>query len=326
MGFRHEHILEIHQKASQRQDCEIVGACEEHAPTAEKIGQKVKITHTNFAQLLEQTHCTILAVGDYFGRRGAILIEALKRGIHVVADKPICTSIEELNQIEQLAAKNNLTVGCQLSLPWNPQLALLTNLIREGTLGELHQIHFGGQHPLLWGTRPAWYFEPGKHGGTINDVGIHGIHALPEMTGLEFKKVIAARAWNAFADQAPGFMDSAQFMATMNNGCGVLADISYAMPDTIGYKLPQYWRFTVYGTKGMAEAMINEKQILLAVKGKKEAEKLTPAEKPADEYFSRFLIEIGEKNKPFMQSILKSTRVALRIQEAADQSRRDMDI
>ena len=26
---------------------------------------------------------------------------------------------------------------------------------------------------MLWGTRPEWYFEEDKHGGTINDIAIH---------------------------------------------------------------------------------------------------------------------------------------------------------
>jgi len=31
----------------------------------------------------------------------------------------------------------------------------------------------------VWGTRPAWYFEPGMHGGTLNDIAIHALDFIP---------------------------------------------------------------------------------------------------------------------------------------------------
>ncbi|MEZ4683286.1 MAG: hypothetical protein R2932_54665 [Caldilineaceae bacterium] len=60
-----------------------------------------------------------------------------------------------------------------------PQAIGLRNLIRSGLIGEIHAINFGGQHPLMLDTRAAWYFEPGKHGGTINDIAIHAVDAIP---------------------------------------------------------------------------------------------------------------------------------------------------
>ena len=53
-----------------------------------------------------------------------------------------------------------------------------------------------------------WYFEEGKHGGTINDIAIHGIDLLRFITGKEFTKVNFAKTWNAFADKEPEFKES----------------------------------------------------------------------------------------------------------------------
>ena len=198
--------------------------------------------------MLRDVDCDVVAIGEYFARRGSAAIHALNEGKHVIVDKPLCTSLDELDEIERIAGETELKVGCMLSMRDHGQTIGARKLIREGAIGEIHAISFGGQHPLMLGKRPGWYFEEGKHGGTINDLAIHAIDCLPWITGLEFETANAARCWNAFAPEYPHFHDGAQMMLTMDNGCGVLGDVSYFMPDKAGYSLPFYWRYTFWGT------------------------------------------------------------------------------
>ena len=93
------------------------------------------------------------------------------------------------NRIEALAREKNLKVGCMLTMRDAAPVIGARNLIQAGRIGEVHAIAFGGQHPLLLGSRPGWYFEQGKHGGTIADIGIHAIDALPWVTGHQWSKI-----------------------------------------------------------------------------------------------------------------------------------------
>src|SRR5581483_4595745 len=127
-----------------------------------------------------------------------------------------------------------------------------------------HTIHVTAQHPLLLDKRPAWYFEPGKHGGTINDIAIHATDLIPWLTGRKLVEVVAARAWNARLPQFPHFQDAAQFMLKLDNSGGVMADVSYLAPDGINYKAPQYWRVTCHGSDGLIEAKYMSPTIQLA--------------------------------------------------------------
>jgi predicted dehydrogenase len=200
-------------------------------------------------------------------------------------------------------------------------------LIQAGEIGDVHAITIGGQHPLLWGTRPNWYFEPGKHGGTINDIAIHAIDAIPWMTSLHFQELVAARAWNARLPEVPGFQDAAQFMATMSNGCGVLCDVSYFGPDGCGYTVAPYWRMTLWGSKGLLELSVGSEELTLYRNAAKSAEKLTPSHGTEGAYLDSFLKEIrGEKTNLHISSaeVLAASRIALRIQEAADKNQRDV--
>jgi predicted dehydrogenase len=263
-----------------------------------------------------------VAVGDYYGRRGRILIDALRRGKHVLSDKPLCTSLAELDQIETLAHGQGLLVGCQLDMRDGPVTVEARRRILGGEIGEVHAISVGGQHPLLFGTRPGWYFEPGKHGGTINDIGIHALDALPWMTGLRFQEITFARAWNARLPQAPQFQDGAQFALTMSNGAGVLADVSYLGPDANGYRIPQYWRMTFWGSEGLLETDFSAGQVTLHRQRDPAPQVVQATQGVPGGYLDSFLRELrGETSGLHLSSaeVLAASRLALRVQEAADQ-------
>jgi len=323
MGFRHAHILAVYEHAKAIDDVEIVAACEEDAATREKMsGGKVAITHNSYDKMLEEADCDAIAIGDYYGKRGSITITALEHGKHVISDKPLCTSLSELDRIEELVGEKGVCVCCQFDMRNEGKYLALRRSIRdEDMLGEIHAVSFGGQHPLLHGTRPGWYFEEGKHGGTINDIAVHAIDLVPWVTGRKFTTVNAARNWNAVIAQVPHFKDSAQLMLTMANGCGVLGDVSYLAPDSFGYELPMYWRYTFWGQHGVIELDNAHDGLMLCRNGESEIRIVQPERSLPGGYFRSFVREISgeaEGLSPSTKEVLSASRVALAAQDAAD--------
>jgi predicted dehydrogenase len=328
-GFRHGHILSLYNLARRSAEVEVVAACEEDARTRAELraGGAVEITHDEIGRMLDEVPCDAVAVGDYFARRGGLAIEALARGRHVIADKPLCTRPEEAARIERLAREKGLKVGCMLDMRDAAQMIGIRDLIRAGRIGALHAISFGGQHPLCLGSRPGWYFEPGKHGGTIADIGIHAIDIIPWITGLRFATINAARCWNAFAPEYPHFEDAAQMMLTMDNGCGVLGDVSYFAPDRLGYATPLYWRMTFWGRDGVAETSATAREIALIGADDREVrrESLPPAREGG--YLRAFLDDVAGRVPEHgldTETVLASTRNAVRVQAAADAGEREV--
>ena len=316
-GLRHGHVFGLINHIKETDNCELAAYCEAHTETRKNLDFEVQ--YDNFDKMLSEVECDVVVIGDYYGIRGSLAIKALEAGKHVIADKPLCTSLEELATIEKLATEKNLKVGCMLDLRQSPAIVKLRQLIQDDTLGEIHAISFTGQHPLNWGVRPGWYFEEGKHGGTINDIAIHGVDYLTWATGMKFTELIAARTWNAFADKCPSFNDSAQFMAKMENGCGVMADVSYAAPNSCGFSLPYYWEFTVWGKKGVARTCPSDKSVKLSLNGAKETKSIALPSSVQDDYFAQFLNELaGNPGDLNTSAVIASARTSLKIQQAAD--------
>lgn len=318
-GFRHDHIFSIYDKVQKHPELEIAASCEEDDKTRAALPKTLNVEFSNYDEMLKNVPCDIVAVGDYYSKRGQIIIKALRAGKHVISDKPLCTDSSELDEIARLAKEKNLKIGCQLDLPTDSKSLTVKDLINKGVLGDIHMIQFGGQHPLMLKTRPTWYFEDGKQGGTINDIAVHAIDLIPRLTGLKFTEVIAARTWNAFAKPYPQFNDAAQFMLKMDNGCGVMGDVSYAAPDSCGYATPFYWRFTIWGTKGVVEFNNAEKGVRFVENGRTEIMNLAPVAFQEKRYFESFIADIKGAPTSFeTASILDGARETILVQDFAD--------
>jgi len=331
IGFRHGHIKSLYNLVKSTDGLELAAACEEDAAArAElKAAGDVEITHSDYERMLDEVPCDVVATGDYFAIRGHREIRALAAGKHVISDKPLCTSLEDLNEIERLSREKRLKVSCMLTQRGLGCTIGARERILGDEIGPIHAIAFGGQHPLMLGSRAAWYFEPGKHGGTITDIAIHAVDMIPWMTGLEFATVNAARCWNAFAPEYPHFKDGAQMMLTMNNGCGVIGDVSYFMPNSAGYSLPYYWRTTFWGRKGVLEIAHKASGIHVVVDGDKELNSRPLPAGRSGSYLHSFVRDIQgnlEEGDLDTQTVLKASRTVLTIQKAADENLHDIPL
>ncbi len=322
VGLRHDHIFALYKQAQCNPFFHICGAFEpnEEARTyAEKKG--VACCYESLDQVLNDPFVDAVALGGVFGERGAVALAALKSGKHVIADKPLCIRREELDAIENAAKQYGKTVSCMFTMRFEPKIRAAKKLVESGALGEINNVYFGGQHPLRYGRRPSWYFEEGAHGGVINDIAIHGIDVLSYALGLEVNRICAARCWNRFAEGEPDFKDSAQCMLTAQNGAGILADVSYAIPDGVEFELPYYWQFVVWGTNGVLRFSLGSDHAEYYVKGHTEPFALQEEPVEADYMTDFHHMVYGHTDTVLpMTDVFRATSMAIRIQESADKS------
>jgi predicted dehydrogenase len=317
VGFRHPHIFELLAGVQEHRYAEVVACCEEDAVMRRELetGGEVRVTHDDFATMLRDVPCDVVAVGDCYGKRGRLVMAALEAGKHVLGDKPLCTSLAEQSVIERLASEQGLLVGLQLDCRGYGAFRSLRELVRGGRIGEVCTVQVGGQHPLSLGTRAAWYFEKGMHGGTLNDIGIHALDFIPWITGWEWAGVPVARCWNAKASKYPHFLDCAQMMGRLTNGAGVLADFSYLAPERLGYSTPFYWRILVHGTRGQAQTHLLSSQIEYITDESSEPQVLDVLPNTPRAYLEDFLSELmGNRADLSSADALRASRMALETQ------------
>ena len=314
-GFRHSHIFGLYNTALNTPDLNILGCYEkdQEARLAAASNHPITFNYDTYEDILKDDRVDIVAVGDFYGIRGQMIISALNAGKHIICDKPICTHLDELETIEKLAKEKNLKICCMLDLRYMPQISEVCKIVQNGGIGNIINVSFTGQHCLDYGNRPGWYFEKGKHGGTINDIAIHGVDLVRFITGKNLTKVNFAKTWNAFAIEEPDFKDCGQFVVEMGN-ISLMADVSYAAPKFNGI-LPTYWDFYFWGTEGILNFNLKSGNIRIY----KSEEQVIECPKCNPEYLRDFLLEInGTETIMNTFDILESQREVLKIQNSAD--------
>lgn len=314
-GFRHGHISSLYQHIRSSDNFEIADCVEENAEarSAAETTLGASFSGSSYETSLKMD-IDVVAIGKAYGERGAAIIAALEAGKHVIADKPICTRLSELEKIRFLSREKGLSVACMLDLRYLPQSIEAKKILRGGTLGAVRNVSFNGQHYLDYGKRPRWYYEPDAHGGTINDLAIHGIDLVRELTGLEFSGVDAARTWNAYATEEPHFKDCGTFMARLNGGASVLADVSYSAPSQ-AFTMPSYWEFRFWCDRGMLTFNYISSTVTVYEDGKSEPQLIECSE--CGDYLAELYTGIISGDRSVTESVLRSTETALEIQASA---------
>ncbi|MBT3275119.1 MAG: hypothetical protein HN368_18335, partial [Spirochaetales bacterium] len=80
VGFRHYHILDLYEYTKNSLRFDIQAAAEDHAEIAVDLaGRGVTLTHNSITEVFKNPEVyDIVAVGDYYARRGPLALEALK--------------------------------------------------------------------------------------------------------------------------------------------------------------------------------------------------------------------------------------------------------
>lgn len=119
---------------------------------------------------------------------------ALERGIHVLCEKPLCSSSDQARRLCELAKERGLRCGLNLSFRYNPQIMQMRALIAEGKLGRLFSVHGSYlQDWLLYDIDYSWRLETNLPGETraVADIGSHWMDLCQFVTGERITAVMA---------------------------------------------------------------------------------------------------------------------------------------
>ncbi|MFQ5849353.1 MAG: Gfo/Idh/MocA family protein [Candidatus Binatia bacterium] len=125
----------------------------------------------------------------------SVIRELAPRGIHILCDKPLATTLGDAEAILGLTKQH----GVKLMVPFNPRyqhpVMKLKGMIEAGELGTLQHIHatkYGRLPKGIPGLDTTWFFDKVQAGfGGFGDIGIHAIDALRWLAGSEARTVYA---------------------------------------------------------------------------------------------------------------------------------------
>ena len=311
-GAAHPHVEYAVEEVSRSPELHIVGVSDPSADVAAKwaapFGARV---FTDHRLMLSEVTPDIVVVAGIYGDRGAVVVDALHAGCDVVADKPLCTTLDELEAIEDAARTSGRSVTLLLEKRYYPETIAALEIVRSGELGSIVGIASTGPHKLNRSTRPRWFFEGALYGGILNDLAVHDIDAA-----LLFAGVRAGVVRGSVVAALPGAPDFATYgiASVATPEVLVTAEVNWLTP--AASDLHGDYRMRVTGTEGTAELFWARRSLVLTTSSKPTheialPEGFRPAEKPLLALAHRELPDISTH-----ESIL-ATRLALLAQRSA---------
>lgn len=313
-GVQHPHIDTFLTECTQRDDVELVGIAErdpaQRAKYVERYGSKPYEDHR---QLLDAENLDAVGIGDIFGDRGRIVIDALNAGVHVLADKPLCTTRADLDAIHAAWQSSKRLLSVAFEKRFYPPTLAVKEILDAGELGELALVTATGPHKLRKETRPAWFFEEKTYGGILNDLTVHDVDLLLDFTGGRRGEVTAHTGNYGNADHA-GFEDAGLATVRVDDGPIAALDAHWMSPEAASYHGD--YRMRLVGTEGTAELLWKDDLLIVGTHTDAPREMpLPPRLRPAEDFFTA----LGEGRDPIVTAAaaFAATSVALAAQESA---------
>ncbi len=128
-------------------------------------------------------------------------IDAMKAGIAVLCEKPMCTSSGECEAMLKTAKETGSLLAVGLARRFYPDTQFIRQLLRQEILGPLQTFHIAEGGPFSWPAKSASLFRKGTGaGGVLLDLGAHVLDLLIWWLGIPQEV--------SYADDAMGGIES----------------------------------------------------------------------------------------------------------------------
>ena len=174
-------------------------------------------------RILDDPEVQMVLISAVPADRAALAIEAMRAGKDVMVDKPGCTTLDQLAEIEAVQAETGRIWSVNFSERFEvPAVTKAEELVFGGAIGRVVQTVGLGPHKQNLKTRPPWFFDRDRYGGILCDIGSHQIDQYLHFTGSTGAQVVHAAVENTTMPDQPGFQDFGEMALTSDKGRGYI--------------------------------------------------------------------------------------------------------
>lgn len=205
----------------------------------------------DLAKLLADESVELVLIADIPKHRSQRAIDAMRAGKDVMVDKPGCTTLEQLDAIEQVVAQTGRIWSIDFSERFEvASVTKAAELVAEGAIGRVIQTAGLGPHRLNRSSRPDWFFDRESYGGILCDIASHQIDQFLYFTNSSDAEITLASAANYANPDDPGLQDFGEIALRSESGHAYIR-VDWYTPDG----LPTWGdgRLTILGTEGYIE-------------------------------------------------------------------------
>lgn len=192
-----------HLKAALANDLAIAAVCDlvpermDQLLVEHNLAQDRNIgLYTDYRKMLEEVKPDLVAIATESGSHGAIALDSIEAGCHLIIEKPITLSLAEADAIiEKAAAKKVKVCACHQNR-FNLSIQHMRKAVDQERFGRLSHgcVHVRWNRNKDYYTQAPWRGTWAQDGGALMNQSIHGLDLLRWLMGDEIEELFAYTA------------------------------------------------------------------------------------------------------------------------------------
>lgn len=325
IGLVHDHVGWILGR-EKTGDIEIVAIVESNRDLAsrycKKYGYPLDMIFKSTEEMLESKHPDAVTAFNAISEHVTVVELCAPRGIHVMVEKPLSTTLKDANRMIALAKKHHILLLTNYETTWYGSNKEAYDIVhKEKKIGDIRRINFqtGHKGPIEIGCTPeflAWLTDPVLNGGgALTDFGCYGANLATWYMMGETPQTVSCVTQHIKPELYPKVEDEATIILTYPEAQVLIQaswNWSYGRKD-----------MEIYGKTGSVICKNNEDMLVMEnEEDGYRSLKANPLPKGIHDPFSFYAKVIKENYlvEPFSPSSMENNKVVIQILEAAKQS------
>ncbi|MFK5923230.1 MAG: Gfo/Idh/MocA family oxidoreductase [Verrucomicrobiota bacterium] len=187
INFDHFHMGDLLRMVHEHPDAELVGIADEIPERMQEAAKNFSLSpdqvFSDYKECLEKTRPDLVILCPAAARHAEWTEKVAAYGVHILMEKPFAASLEDADRMIEVMAASGKKLAINWPLRWAPVQVEAHQLIEEGLIGEVLEVHsYGGNSgPLRHGAdknthdpsaeekAASWFYQKAEGGGSLMD-------------------------------------------------------------------------------------------------------------------------------------------------------------
>jgi predicted dehydrogenase len=237
----------------------LAAVCDLNEERARHMASRYGVPHvyTDYRKMLDKAEIDAVAVVTPDFAHREIIIDAARAGKHIIVEKPLATSLEDLDRIAEAVSQAGIKFMVDFHCRWCPPLVVARNDIAEGLLGETVSAYLRLNNPL---SVPLKMLAWSAKSSILWFLGSHAIDTLRYLFEDEVVRVYSVSRSGVLRAHGVDVPDIYQTILEFSKGAIATMENHWIMPDSS----PQLndFKVNILGSKGMFNMDLTHNQLI----------------------------------------------------------------
>jgi predicted dehydrogenase len=236
----------------------LAGVCDVDPGRARSLAEKFGVpSYGAIDDLLRDPSLDAVAIATPDFAHRAPAVAAANAGKHIFLEKPLATTLEDVEAIAEAVTRNGVTIVVDFHSRWSPAIVATKRSIERGELGTIVSAYMRLNDTIAV---PTEMLSWAAKSSILWFLGSHAVDTLRWLTGREVKSVYSRSRSGVLAGMGIDVPDLYQSMLEFEDGTIATLENSWILPNS--HPNVNDIKLNVLGTKGMIDIDLSNHKVM----------------------------------------------------------------